>query len=274
MAILFCECCWYVPHFFFLFSFLNFNKLLLTWELFTDLPKISTYVENGTYKMTLLLPNVNEQCTFPLKLNETVRDLINDIRTEDPRINQIVLHYTDGLRSFDYFTPVVLFHRLTLFSSSLVDSNICWFVLLQSVTFNHNRRLAQVRIHSYDRWNEVSRSSSQRKRSHQFFTFSKTSLSFESHLIFFSFLYSQWNSFWLLIIWMKLHFECSSVKEGITENVLNVADLRNLMHKAYYQKIMQRLQNDQRHHMPYRSNKLFLFLFLTLLYPNIVFNLF
>lgn len=141
--------------------------------------------------MTLLLPNVNEQCTFPLKLNETVRDLINDIRTEDPRINQIVLHYTDGLRSFDYFTPVVLFHRLTLFSSSLVDSNICWFVLLQSVTFNHNRRLAQVRIHSYDRWNEVSRSSSQRKRSHQFFTFSKTSLSFESHLIFFSFLYSQ-----------------------------------------------------------------------------------
>lgn len=33
--------------------------------------------------------------------------------------------------------------------------------------------------------------------------------------------------------------------------MLGVADLRNLMHKAYYQKIMQRFQNDQRHHMPY-----------------------
>lgn len=63
-----------------------------------EIPKIQTYVENGSYKMTLKLPNVNELCTFPLKLRETVRDLINDIRSEDPQINQLVLHYTDGLR--------------------------------------------------------------------------------------------------------------------------------------------------------------------------------
>jgi hypothetical protein len=138
-----------------------------------EIPKIQTYIEHSTYKMTLFLPYANELCTFPLKLNETVRDLINDIRDEEPRIKQIVLHYMDGLRVSHSTTIEVLLKFEFVFT---ID-DIKYHVLPPQ----------------------------------------------------------------------------EKVMKGTTENVLCVADLQNLMHKAYYHKIMRRLQSDPRHHIPYND---------------------
>jgi predicted KAP-like P-loop ATPase len=59
---------------------------------------LDVLVENESYKLIVKLPSSTEASVFILKPLETVRDLINDIREEDPKANTVVFHYLDGLR--------------------------------------------------------------------------------------------------------------------------------------------------------------------------------
>ena len=52
---------------------------------------------NGVIKLTLLLPARQEKCEFTLKLlNETVEDLLNNIKKEDKSIEKAQV-YTEGI---------------------------------------------------------------------------------------------------------------------------------------------------------------------------------
>jgi hypothetical protein len=134
-------------------------------------PKLDVLVENESYKLIVKLPSSTEASVFILKPLETVRDLINDIREEDPKANTVVFHYLDGLR---------------VSHSTTIDD------LLKS-------------------------------------------------------------EFHLTIEGTKYHVvpPKEKIRDSLNENVLSVMDLRSLMHKAYYHRILLRLESDQRHHMPY-----------------------
>jgi hypothetical protein len=58
---------------------------------------LNVKVDDGVYKLTLPITE-NGNCTFTLKLHETVRDLIDDIRGEDANVHTLIFKYSDGLR--------------------------------------------------------------------------------------------------------------------------------------------------------------------------------
>lgn len=68
-------------------------------NLFFDINLDDTKLEylNGVIKLTLLLPARQEKCEFTLKLlNETVEDLVNNIKKEDKSIEKAQV-YTEGI---------------------------------------------------------------------------------------------------------------------------------------------------------------------------------
>lgn len=55
-------------------------------------------MDDGVYKLSLPVSE-SGHCTFVLKLHETVRDLIEDIRAEDPHVHTLTFKYAnDNLR--------------------------------------------------------------------------------------------------------------------------------------------------------------------------------
>eukprot|EP01120_Amphizonella_sp_Union-15-10_P016150 TRINITY_DN842_c0_g1_i1.p1 TRINITY_DN842_c0_g1~~TRINITY_DN842_c0_g1_i1.p1 ORF type:complete len:408 (-),score=68.32 TRINITY_DN842_c0_g1_i1:16-1239(-) len=129
-----------------------------------------TIDEEGRYKVSLQLPN-HELCSFPLFLDAQVRDLVRDIREEDPEVQTVSLHRMSGER---------ISHDLSI--RDLLSSEF-------TVTINGK----------------------------------------------------------------KYHISTQQMiqPQEILTNVLGDHEIKSLIQKAYYHKILSKMEKDPRHHVPY-----------------------
>lgn len=86
---------------FFFFSFFFYLKYIYT---YTEIKKAKVTSENGTIKLVLPL-NIGP-CIFPIFPDETVKDLINTIRLEDPSIKTIVFKYNEDFSRIAHTTTL------------------------------------------------------------------------------------------------------------------------------------------------------------------------